>query len=72
MSRASQGWQFVGREEIDRLSIDHGILTASQSSRWDPEWMAYWVQANTPLDTWLRLQGCEYSLVIREVTSGGS
>ena len=67
---SEESWQFVGREEIQNLGIDEATLHAAQDSRWDPEWMAYWIRAESPLDTWLRLQGCQYTLVVREKDYG--
>ena len=66
----NESWQFVGREEIQGLGINERTLREAEDSRWDPEWMAYWVKADSPLDTWLRLQGCQYTLVIREQPQG--
>jgi len=65
-SEKRDDWQFVGREEILKLGIDETTLDQAKDSRWDPQWMAYWVRQDTALDTWLRLQGCEYTLVVRD------
>ena len=55
----------VGREEILSLGINERILRENDSVRWDPEWQCYWVPVDTAVDTWLRLQGCEYQYIIR-------
>ena len=57
----------MGREEILNLNINERILREHTDSQWDTEWQAYWIPADSSLDTWLRLQGCEYRLVQRDI-----
>ena len=62
----TRGWLFVGREEILGCDVNERVLREADDSMWDTAWQAYWVRADTPLDTWLRLQGVIYRQVVRD------